>query len=108
MRTVVQGTIFHSKYNDTLFNYNGEKKRCQAIFAAVAQLIFFIFAFRQKGRFFHANRQFLKVSRILKRRTVAQEACDGDKVLLNGKPAKPSRRRKARATPSKCCMPPAA
>lgn len=34
--------------------------------------------------------KFLKVSRILKRRTVAQEACDGDKVLLNGKPAKPS------------------
>ncbi len=34
--------------------------------------------------------KFLKVSRILKRRTVAQEACDGDKVLLNGRGAKPS------------------
>ena len=34
--------------------------------------------------------KFLKVSRILKRRTVAREACDGDKILLNGKPAKPS------------------
>ena len=34
--------------------------------------------------------KFLKVSRILKRRTVAQEACDESKVLLNGKPAKPS------------------
>lgn len=34
--------------------------------------------------------KFLKVSRILKRRTVAQEACDGDKVLLNGRAAKPS------------------
>ncbi|MBQ8320298.1 MAG: RNA-binding S4 domain-containing protein [Clostridia bacterium] len=34
--------------------------------------------------------KFLKVSRILKRRTVAQEACDGDKVLINGKTAKPS------------------
>ena len=33
--------------------------------------------------------KFLKVSRILKRRTVAREACDGDKILLNGKPAKP-------------------
>ena len=34
--------------------------------------------------------KFLKVSRILKRRTVAREACDGAKILLNGKPAKPS------------------
>lgn len=32
--------------------------------------------------------KFLKVSRILKRRTVAQEACGADKILLNGKPAK--------------------
>ena len=34
--------------------------------------------------------KFLKVSRILKRRTVAQEACDGEKVIINGKTAKPS------------------
>ncbi len=34
--------------------------------------------------------KFLKVSRILKRRTVAQEACTEDKVLINGKSAKPS------------------
>ena len=34
--------------------------------------------------------KFLKVSRILKRRTVAQEACGGEKVLINGKVAKPS------------------
>ena len=34
--------------------------------------------------------KFLKVSRILKRRTVAQEACTEDKVLINGKTAKPS------------------
>ena len=33
--------------------------------------------------------KFLKVSRILKRRSVAQEACDGQKVDVNGKPAKP-------------------
>lgn len=31
----------------------------------------------------------MKVSRILKRRTVAQEACDGGKVDVNGKSAKP-------------------
>lgn len=34
--------------------------------------------------------KFLKVSRILKRRTVAQEACSESKVLINGKAAKPS------------------
>ena len=34
--------------------------------------------------------KFLKVSRILKRRAVAQEACSEDKVVINGKPAKPS------------------
>ncbi len=32
--------------------------------------------------------KFLKVSRIIKRRTVAKEACDGGRVSLNGRPAK--------------------
>ena len=34
--------------------------------------------------------KFLKVSRILKRRTVAQEACTEEKVVINGKSAKPA------------------
>ena len=34
--------------------------------------------------------KFLKVSRIIKRRTVASEACDQGKVTVNGKVAKPS------------------
>lgn len=34
--------------------------------------------------------KFLKVSRIIKRRTVAQQACDGGKVKVNGKAVKPS------------------
>ena len=38
--------------------------------------------------------KFLKVSRILKRRTVASEACDNQKVFVNGKPAKPSHKLK--------------
>lgn len=33
--------------------------------------------------------KFLKVSRLIKRRTVANEACDNGRVLLNGKAAKP-------------------
>ncbi|MBE5779185.1 MAG: RNA-binding S4 domain-containing protein [Clostridiales bacterium] len=34
--------------------------------------------------------KFLKVSRIIKRRTVANEACAGGRVSLNGKVAKPA------------------
>ncbi len=33
--------------------------------------------------------KYLKVSRIIKRRTVANEACDGGRVSVNGKVAKP-------------------
>ena len=33
--------------------------------------------------------KYLKVSRIIKRRTVAKEACDGGRVSVNGKEAKP-------------------
>lgn len=35
--------------------------------------------------------KFLKVSRVIKRRTVAQEACDGGRIEINGKSAKPSK-----------------
>ena len=34
--------------------------------------------------------KFLKVSRLIKRRTVANDACDGGRVLVNGKTAKAS------------------
>ncbi|MCI5935310.1 MAG: RNA-binding S4 domain-containing protein [Lachnospiraceae bacterium] len=34
--------------------------------------------------------KFLKVSRLIKRRTVANEACDNGRVLVNGKVAKAS------------------
>ena len=34
--------------------------------------------------------KYLKVSRLIKRRTVANEACDSGRVLINGKPAKAS------------------
>ncbi len=33
--------------------------------------------------------KYLKVSRIIKRRTVANDACSGGRVSINGKPAKP-------------------
>ena len=34
--------------------------------------------------------KYLKVSRLIKRRTVANEACDAGKVFVNGKPARAS------------------
>ncbi len=34
--------------------------------------------------------KFLKVSRLVKRRTVAQQACDGGRVSVGGRTAKPS------------------
>lgn len=34
--------------------------------------------------------KFLKVSRLIKRRTIANEACDAGRVMVNGKQAKAS------------------
>ena len=34
--------------------------------------------------------KYLKVSRLIKRRTVANEACDGERVTVNGRQAKAS------------------
>ncbi len=34
--------------------------------------------------------KYLKVSRLIKRRTVANDACDAEKVSVNGKPARAS------------------
>ncbi len=34
--------------------------------------------------------KYLKVSRLIKRRTVANEACDAEQVSVNGKPARAS------------------
>ena len=34
--------------------------------------------------------KFLKISRVIKRRTVANEAADGGRVIVNGKVVKPS------------------
>ena len=39
--------------------------------------------------------KFLKVSRLIKRRPVANEACDAGRVLINDKPAKASANVKA-------------
>ena len=39
--------------------------------------------------------KFLKVSRLIKRRTVANEACDAGRVMVNDKPAKASAQVKA-------------
>lgn len=39
--------------------------------------------------------KYLKISRLIKRRTVANEACTGGRVTINGKAAKPSAEVKA-------------
>ena len=39
--------------------------------------------------------KYLKVSRLIKRRTVANEACDAGRLLINDKPAKASAQVKA-------------
>lgn len=39
--------------------------------------------------------KFLKVSRVIKRRTLAKEVCDGGRVSINGKIAKPGTEIKA-------------
>ena len=39
--------------------------------------------------------KYLKVSRLIKRRTVANEACDAGRVMINDKPAKASAEVKA-------------
>ena len=41
--------------------------------------------------------KFLKVSRLIKRRTVANEACDAGRVLINGRTAKASAAVKSRS-----------
>ena len=43
----------------------------------------------QKGIIMRLDK-YLKVSRLIKRRTVANEACDSGRVLINDKPAKAS------------------
>ncbi len=39
--------------------------------------------------------KYLKASRLIKRRTVANEACDAGRITINGKPAKPAAEVKA-------------
>lgn len=44
----------------------------------------------EKGSFIVRLDKYLKVSRLIKRRTVANEACDAGRILVNGKPARAS------------------
>lgn len=50
---------------------------------------FVTFGDLQKGKKMRLDK-FLKVSRLIKRRTVANEACDAGRVMVNDKPAKAS------------------
>ena len=46
-------------------------------------------SFSLKGTIMRLDK-YLKVSRLIKRRTVANEACDAGRVQINGRPAKAS------------------
>jgi len=48
-----------------------------------------LFLHIQKGVIMRLDK-YLKVTRLIKRRTVANEACDAEKVVVNGKPARAS------------------
>lgn len=56
--------------------------------------IFFHIELIRKGRVMRLDK-YLKVSRIIKRRTVANEACDSGRVMLNDKVARASAEVKA-------------
>ena len=45
----------------------------------------------KKDKIFMRIDKFLKVSRVIKRRSVAADACDGGRIEINGKVAKPSK-----------------
>ena len=47
--------------------------------------------------------KYLKISRLIKRRTVANEACDAGRVLVNDRPAKASAKVKAGDTIESQC-----
>lgn len=86
--------------NITALNkFNTIAVNSQMIFTAFLQKKYFIYFFIFEGRiravFFMRLDKFLKVSRILKRRTVANEACQDGKVSLNGRIAKPGAQIKA-------------
>ena len=46
--------------------------------------------------------KYLKVSRIIKRRTVAKEACDGGRVSIGGRIAKPGTEQPGKTRLPKC------
>ena len=52
-------------------------------------LLFYYESFVKGGKNMRLDK-YLKVSRLIKRRTVANEACDAGRVLVNDKPAKAS------------------
>ena len=47
-------------------------------------------AMRERNEFFMRIDKFLKLSRVIKRRTVANEACDSGRISVNGKIIKAS------------------
>ena len=90
-RRCENGKISLIPHFNTFYHYNGKKRASQAFSRLFFDSII------EKGKIYGVFTEntlridkFLKVSRILKRRTVAQEACSAGKVMVNGRLAKPS------------------
>ncbi len=64
----------------------------KSLYAIAYGLLFF---YARKGVKEMRLDKYLKVSRLIKRRTVANEACDAGRVLINDRPAKASANVKA-------------
>ena len=60
----------------------------------VAKLIAYVSILKPRGIYRGVNTmrmdKYLKVSRLIKRRTLAAEACEKGRIIINGKVAKPS------------------
>lgn len=77
--------LFTDRREAVLFSLTSEKEPPAALYEKM-MMAYFI---RQKEEDMRLDK-FLKVSRLIKRRTVANEACDAGRVLLNDRPAKAS------------------
>ena len=66
-----------------LFFILAEQKLCRLVYGSLVKQAV------KRGKNMRLDK-FLKVSRLIKRRTVANEACDAGRVMVNGKPAKAS------------------
>lgn len=82
--------VLSSEGAGLIFNIIGDCFAIPIILKMLRYRCVHFFMKQTKGRENMRLDKYLKVSRLIKRRTVANEACDAGRVLINGKPAKAS------------------